>query len=203
LQTPWLRAAILAFPTLLIAVACGNTGPPDPGFIRAPEFTNSSDDRRAWLFSHHATSDSYRLVVTNGVAAITRVGHEPWAMLSQSISAASVETLAGKRLALSIDLKGMLEDETWGEPLEPTGLIVRIQQPVPGSRTHALLGSRRSRTERLPLPAEATPAEWQRYTLEFDAPTDLEKLEVGVLMTTGGTVKFRRPSLRIVGEGRS
>lgn len=198
---PFFRIAAVAMIAWLALAACGGNGQPDPGFIRVADFKRTEADLRAWQFIHHASHDSYELTVSDGSAAITRIGHEPWATLTQSISPEHIERLAGQRLAFSIDLKGALEDETWGDPIEPTGLTARMQQrPGAQSRTHALLGSRRSRSERLPLPADALMPDWQRHTLEFDAPDDLEKLEVGVIMTNGGTLELRHPSLTIVGD---
>lgn len=193
-----IRPLIILAAMLLIA-GCGQS-PHDPGFVRAPDFSAPEGERRPWILSHHASRDSYELTVDQGVAAIRRVGDEPWAFLSQTIAEPSLEQLAGQRLAFSVELRGDLDTAEWGEPFEPPGLMVKMgQRPDANARgAQALLGSERSHSERLPLPGDASLPDWKRYTLEFDTPETLSRLQVAVVMSTGGTLEFRKPSLHIV-----
>jgi len=173
----------------------------DPGLVRAPAFANDSGWlARPWQFAHHASTDSYTLTLADGAARIERVGHEPWSRLSQHIDRKSLPALAGRRMAFSMDIRAELDDSEYGRPIEPPGLVVRIWQETEGDHTlvSALVGSPRSQAERLALAADARIPEWQRHALEFELPETVSRLEISVVMSTGGTLEIRNPSLRVV-----
>jgi hypothetical protein len=184
---------------VLLIAGC-SPQPHDPGFLLGPEFGTREGERRAWTFSHHASTDSYELTVDQGVAAIRRVGPEPWAFFAQTLPEDSIEQLAGRRLVFSVELRGQLDTAEWGKPFEPTGLLAKMwQRPgAGGRRAHALLGSERSHSERLAIPGDASLPDWKRHTLEFDTPESLSRLQIAVVMSTGGTLEIRNPSLHIV-----
>lgn len=195
---PWpLVPALLAL-CLAWLTACGDERP-DPGLITAPGFADESGRLAgAWRFAHHATTGSYRLQVSDGIASIERVGHEPWAMLVQTVPDESLRALAGRRLAFSMDIRADLEDETWGRPLQPTGLSVHTWLQTgdgQASALSAMLGPRQAETRRLALPPDARIPDWTRHTLEFPVPEDVARLEIAVVMSSGGHLQVRNPAL--------
>ena len=148
---------------LLLLCACGAGERYDPGLVQAPGFANESGRlARPWQFAHHASSDSYILSLADGVAAIERVGHEPWARLSQEIDREAIPPFAGRRMAFSADIRADLDDSQYGKPLEPSGLMVRVWQKRPdaGNTFSAMVGSPRSQVERLELAADAQIPQW-------------------------------------------
>ncbi len=192
--------AIALLPAVLLLAACNGDGY-DPGLVRAPDFAGESGRlARPWQFAHHASSDSYTLTLRDGIAAIERVGHEPWARLSQEIDKEALSTIAGSRVAFSVDIRAHLDDSGYGRPIEPTGLMVRVWQEAGGGATlfNAMVGSSRSKIERLELAADARIPEWQRHVLEVQLPQDVSRLEVSAILSTGGRLELRNPSLRAV-----
>lgn len=181
---------------VLLIAGCGEP-PRDPGFVRAPDFSVAAGERLPWIFSHHASDGSYELTIDQGVAAIRRIGAEPWAFLGQTVPEDTINQLAGQRLAFSVELRGRLDSAEWGKPFEPTGLLAKMWQR-PGAGAHALLGSERSHSKRLAIPGDASLPDWKRHTLEFDTPETLSRLQIAVVMSTGGTLELRNPSLHII-----
>jgi hypothetical protein len=192
------RAALRVVTALLVlALLPGCDRAPDPGLVRAPGFADENGRLAApWRFAHHASTDSYRLVVDSGVATIERTGHEPWAMLVQPVPQDLIPELAGRRLAFSMELRAELENETFGPPLKPTALTVQMwHEQRGGGALGGMLGPRQAETARLDLPSAARITDWTRHTLEFTAPDDLSKMEIAVMMTSGGRLQLRRPAL--------
>ncbi|WP_116899183.1 MULTISPECIES: hypothetical protein [unclassified Wenzhouxiangella] len=181
-----------------LLVACGDRSP-DAGLIRAPEFSDDSGRlARPWRFAHHATTDSYRLEIRDGIATIERTGPEPWSQLVQPVPPEQLDSLAGRRLAFSMDIRARLENETFGPPLEPTALTVRMwNKPAAASAgaLGAMLGSRQAESERLALPHDAQISDWRRVTLEFTVPEDIARMEVAAIMASGGRLELRNPAL--------
>lgn len=181
-----------------LLTGCGSA-PVDPGLLKAPRFADESGRlARPWRFAHHASTDSYRLELRDGIASIDRVGHEPWALLAQPIPPETLPSLAGRRLAFSMDVRARLENDTFGPPLKPTALTVQTWlRPGSGSSSplNAMLGPRQAETQRLALPSAAHIPDWERYTLEFTVPENVSRMEVAVMMTSGGRLELRNPSL--------
>ncbi|QOC21532.1 hypothetical protein IC757_10800 [Wenzhouxiangella sp. AB-CW3] len=188
--------------TILVLVGCSADVSHDPGLIAVPGF--SGDDgrlQRPWSFVHHATLGSYDLRIDGDVLSIERTGPEPSSTLAQSLPREVLDKAAGRTLIFAADLKARLEEDTWGPPLSPTGMVVRIQSPPAGGSSHMdarLGGMGRQQTERLDLSSSIQMEEWQRYELEFDVPEDVEQLTVSFAMTAGGTLEIRNPSLTVV-----
>jgi len=195
--------ALTMLACLGLLAACGGEKPHDPGLIRAPEFTEASGRlARAWQFAHHASSDSYLLSVDDGAASIERVGHEPWARLAQEIDRQRLSEVAGRRMAFSMDLRADLDDSVYGKPIEPTGLMARVwQKPAAGSSmVSAMVGSPRSRDKRLGLAPDAQIPQWERRSVEFSVPENVSRIEVSAILSTGGKLELRNPSLRVIDE---
>lgn len=185
---------------LALLAACNPADSHDPGLLQEPEF---GDDRveRPWVFSEHAGGHSYTIEVTGGVAVIRRTGDEPWARLMQSVPADRLSLIAGRRAEFSVQFRAALDGTQWGTPFEPTGLGVKIWT---GGKTdarsrHLGAGSATATVrERLALDPSARIEDWQRHALTFDVPENAERMEVAVIMSTGGRLEIRRPALRVV-----
>ena len=193
-------ACLIAAGTLLMG-ACTTETEHDPGLLAVPGFAGEDGRlQRPWSFVHHASLGSYRLSIDDGVVAIERTGPEPSATLAQSLPAQTVAEIAGRTLVFSADLKARLEEDTWGTPVSPTGMVVRIHSPPAGGANHlsARLGTGRQQSERLDLSPSAQMEHWQRHELEFDVPADAQRLTVSFAMTAGGVLEIRNPSLTIV-----
>jgi len=198
------RAAvsILVFASIAVWIsACSTETAHDPGLLAVPGFTNEDGRlQRPWSFVHHATLGSYRLTVNDGIATIERTGHEPSATLAQSLPREAVAEIGGRTLVFGAELRARLEEETWGPPVSPTGMVVHIHAPPAGGASHlaARLGQTRQLTERLDLPSPHQIDDWQRHELEFDVPEDVERLTVSFFMTSGGVLEIRNPSVTVV-----
>ncbi len=198
LPIPALPAITLSLVLAGLLVACGGRSP-DAGLIQMPRFADDSGRlARPWRFAHHATTDSYRLEIRDGIATIERTGPEPWSQLVQPVTPEHLDSLAGRRLAFSIDIRARLENETFGPPLEPTALTVRMWNKPAASGAGslgAMLGSRQAASERLALPDDAQISDWRRFTLEFTVPSDIARMEVAAIMASGGRLELRNPAL--------
>lgn len=190
------KTALLA--SLVLLCACGAGEPYDPGLVQAPGFANESGRlARPWQFAHHASSDSYTLTLADGVATIERVGHEPWARLSQEIDREAIPPFAGRRMALSADIRAELDDSQYGKPIEPSGLMVRIWQKrqSAGGTVSAMVAAPRSQVERLELAADAQIPQWAPRSVVFDVPENVSRIEISAILSTGGRLELRNPSL--------
>lgn len=198
-----LLAVSLLSSGMLMTAACTTEADNDPDLIAVSGF--AGDDgrlQRPWSFVHHATLGSYRLNVNDGILSIERTGPEPSATLAQSLPAETVAKIGGSTLVFAADLRANLETDTWGTPVSPTGMVVRMHSPPAGGSSHiaARLGTGRQQTVRLDLSPSIRMNDWQRHELEFDVPEDAERLTVSFAMTAGGILEIRNPSLTLVGR---
>lgn len=189
--------------SLLLLCACGAGERYDPGLVQAPGFANESGRlAQPWQFAHHASTDSYILTLAGGVAAIERVGHEPWARLSQEIDREAIPPFAGRRMAFSADIRADLDDSQYGKPIEPSGLMVRIwhKRQGAGSTFSAMVGAPRSQVKRLELAADAQIPQWEPRSVVFSVPKNVSRIEISAILSTGGRLELRNPSLVAVDQ---
>lgn len=188
--------ALLA--SLSMLGACSGDERYDPGLVQAPGFASEAGRlARPWQFAHHASADSYELTLADGIATIERVGHEPWGRLSQEIDRDAIPAFAGRSMAFSADIRAVLDDSQYGKPMEPSGLMVRIwhKRQNAGSTFTAMTAAPRSRVERLELAADARIPQWQRHSVFFEVPDKVSRIEISAILSTGGTLQLRNPSL--------
>ncbi len=174
--------------------------PPPAGVLKNASFMADSRGLPVdWSFQQHANTSSYTLMAADGVATITRIGSEPWGILRQSFRRQDVEPLLGKTLEFSAEIAGEFTDE-YGEPMEPPGLKARVRGVRAGSP--AMLGASTLATASENIDTTAGYLPWRRYSLQFTLPTADKargvEFDVGVLMTTGGVMRVRGPSLVVV-----
>lgn len=197
------RAKALIVSVILLLCGCtsgSDQAEYDPGLIRNPAFGNEQGRlARPWMFTVHADAQSYELEVADGVATIRRTGKEPWARLAQRVPSDGLEALEGSTLTFAMDIRADLNIDQWGEPFEPTALVVKIwtQSGENSIRHRAMTGPKLSLNERLEIDPAASIPEWQRHEIEFIMPDYASRLEVSAVMTTGGTLELRSPSLQI------
>lgn len=170
----------------------------DPGLIQEPQFGDEQGRLlRPWSFSQHAGDPSYEYRIDMGTMTIRRIDVEPWGKLGQRISLEELEP--GETLEFEVEMLPELSEE-YGEPMVPTGLEVNVRgyagnADLPRS---PMMGSARLLSERLPVERVESHPEWAVYTLQFDLPEGATRLEVAVVMSMGGALHLRRPSLRVV-----
>lgn len=199
-----LRGVALLVSAIVLLHGCtsgSDSGQHDPGLIRNATFSAEQDRlARPWMFAVHADGKSYKLEVADAVATIRRTGKEPWARLAQSIPSDRLEALEGRTLAFAMDIRADLNTDEWGEPFEPTALVVKVwtQSGEDSIRHRAMSRPKISLNERLEIDPAASIPDWRRHEIEFIVPKDATRLEVSAVMTTGGTLELRAPSLQII-----
>ena len=164
----------------------------DPGLIQEPDFAAGGEILvRPWTFSQHAGETSYEYEIDGESLWIRRVGVEPWGRLSQRIPAYELEGV--EALMFSLELRGALTDE-WGDAFEPTGPGISIWG-YEGPSRQSLLGPSLLVRERVELEPGDVTSQWERHEVCVELPGQVTRLEVSVVMSLGGELGVRRPSL--------
>lgn len=165
----------------------------DPGFAIPGEL--EEHPLQHWHLTQHAGEASYELRFGGSMIKLLRVGSEPWGVLQQHLDGSD---FAGKTLEFSAELAGDLDDD-WGPPIQATGLTVTVlgfapqDVPMMGKRHLLVQGADPG------LPAGAI--DWQRHSIRFEVPEGRElELLVGVMLTRGGELRIRNPSLQVIAE---
>ncbi|MET1080761.1 MAG: hypothetical protein ABWY06_22345 [Pseudomonas sp.] len=201
-----IRSVLFSLATLLLCACSPSVGTPayiapEPGLIGNPRFESKANKpnkiAEPWLTSQHAGVPSYEFSSLDGVLSIKRVDEQVWAHLAQRID---VSQLHGQTLEFSVELSGTL-DQSHGEPLGPTGLGLTLRGKTPDQPrsmpNRAILFNQSSE------PGMSVGAQdWQRQSLRFKVPTTEEardvEAELYIVMTLGGELKARGPSLQVV-----
>lgn len=170
---------------------------PDPGFLKAADFPLTEQGRlEGWSFTQHSSNISYSITVDDGVLSITRTGEEPWGKVRQVIRKDELKALQGKTLVFSADIKADFTSE-WGQAMEPPALSVLLKGARQGASPFA--GASTLINKKEPVASLDVGSYWQRYQLEFTVPpageVTLNSLELSFVMTEGGTMYIRGPSL--------
>jgi hypothetical protein len=171
----------------------------DGGLLKDPAFAMPGEleehPLQHWHLSQHAGDPSYELRFGGSMIKLLRVGSEPWGVLQQHLDGSD---FAGKTLEFSAELAGDLDDD-WGPPIQATGLTVTVlgfapqDVPMMGKRHLLVRGSDPG------LPTGSI--DWQRHSIRFEVPVGRElELLVGVMLTRGGELRIRNPSLQVITE---
>lgn len=169
----------------------------DGGVLQDPAFAvpgeTEASPLRHWQFSQHVGEPSYELRFGNGMIRILRTGSQPWGILQQHMHA---DEWAGKTLEFSAELSGELDDR-WGPPMQPTGLTVTVMGF--GPQDMPMMGKRHLLVRESEPGLDAGSHDWQRLAIRFEVPEGRElELLVGLLLTRGGELAIRNPSLRVI-----
>lgn len=168
---------------------------PEPGLIRNQSFEQSTRGIADWRLIQHANADSYKAHSEGGVVRITRTGKEPWGAFSQLFRTRDIDPLRGQTLVFSVDVAGEFTDE-FGASTFPTeiSVLVRGVSFAEGGQSRLLV------EEKMELESGDKLA-WRRYDVPVKLPSPSEaqflNLEVGVIMTKGGHLYMRAPSLQV------
>ncbi|MBU2886529.1 hypothetical protein KO507_12220 [Gilvimarinus agarilyticus] len=170
---------------------------PAPGFIEFANFPVNEQGRlEGWSFSQHSSNTSYSITVYEGELNITRTGEEPWGKVGQLFRGQVLESLQGKTLVFSAEVKADFTSE-WGQAMEPAALAVLLKGR--NMNSPLLGGSSVLSSLKEPILTDDNSAHWQRYQVEFTVPpaedVSVTSLEVSFLMTEGGTMYVRGPAL--------
>ncbi len=167
----------------------------DSGLFKSPDFAPGDTGRSLghWNTGQHALGGSYDFTSADGVLTIRRTGHEPWGSVAQDFPA---EAYIGKRMRLSMEVSAELDD-SWGEPIQPSGLVVRVTGY--GPKDPPMMGARILVSETSRPGLGIGNHDWQELSLEFEVPESLHvKLRAGVQLTSGGVLRARNPRLEVI-----
>lgn len=139
---------------------------------------------RHWQIAQHGSSGSFEFEVAEGVLEIRRIGHEPWFLFRQKLSA---RDLAGKQVMFGVDLK--LDPPPSEKALHSkhaSGMKIRV--------TPRIQGPQRSTFE--PDSTNGVAA-WQAQYIVLDLPEDLRSIQFDLIHQTKGTMQVRNPFIRL------
>ena len=168
--------------------------PPEGNLLINPDFELAANGTiQSWRLSQHTGPVSYSAGVENKEVRLERINKEPWGVLSQTFRNKAMVPLQGKRLRFSAELKVDFTDE-YGPPFEAAGISVMLTGISAGQSSRRLL------LELLePVDAGMKSQGWQRRTVDFDLPDAASaawlELQLGFIMTHGGSLGIRRPYL--------
>lgn len=185
-------------------IACSDTAsqpaaqtPSLRNLLDAPGFEGENGRLdRSWTFIHHANTDSFTLTLQDGEALLRRIGKEPWSRLTQSVSGPELEARAGSWMAFSAELMAELDSRPWAPLVGSSGFIVQVVRQPPEDFRARLMGQRNIEEHLLEIEPDVQIPEWQEHVLEFYVPEDVQRIDVSIIMASGGWFKFRNPVLR-------
>lgn len=143
------------------------------------ELTLAGDRDQRWELSQHTGPLSFELFSSDGELSIARIGSEPWMLLKQTVQD---PRLAGSTLIYSVELKGEGLSGNFG--FEPkAGLYTRI-----GTGGRAKLA---------PQSPNTGDWDWQPFTEQIELPAAVDRVQVGFVHQTGGSLGARNPRLSL------
>ena len=148
-----------------------------------PEFQTLGDRGSVWRYRQHTGERSFSTVSEEGTLTFSRIGGEPWAVLSQKITS---PLLSGREVIYSVDLKGDVSADVNHAFGAKSGLYLRR-----GFRRDA------SQAEHGPNVGQW---DWQRVSIAATLAASHESVEVGFLYQGGaGALSAKNPTLQLVG----
>ena len=156
----------------------------DPVFVQR----NSTGVFLYWASSQHAGEKSFEPEFDRGVLTITKTGTQPWFYFRQTVAA---EALAGKKLALSAELKLDMPES----PMRTVGGGIKIV-----ARSSSLQGRKlllRSTFDHQPHNGKT---DWYPVQVVVQLPAKTSTVDVGFLHQADGTLQVRNPSFQLVDE---
>lgn len=145
------------------------------------EFQTVGDPERLWRYRQHAGQLSFSAISDGGELTFSRIGSEPWAVLSQRISS---PLLSGREVVYSADLKGDISGEVTHAFGAKSGLYLQ-----PGPRRGANMADHEPNLGQW---------DWQRVTISASVPQSIDYVEVGFIYQGGAGLLFaKNPSLKL------
>ena len=147
-----------------------------------PEFKTVSDRESVWRYRQHTGDRSFSTLSEDGTLTFARIGGEPWAVLSQTITS---PLLIGREVVYSVDLKGDVSAAVTHAFGSKSGLYLRR-----GFRRDA------SQAEHEPNVGQW---DWQRVSISATLANSHDSVEVGFLYQGGaGALSAKNPTLELV-----
>jgi hypothetical protein len=148
-------------------------------------FSTLSNPRsqRQWLSSEHAAGQTFEYSASDGILKIFKTGGEPWFLLSQSPDPAK---LAGKRITFGAELKLDLQMPT-DHAFTPGG----------GLSLFARKGGKVVINSTLEHEPRLGTTEWIPVSVTVKVPPGTDRLRVGFLHQAEGTLRVRKPYLKL------
>lgn len=147
-----------------------------------PKFETLGRRGSVWRYSQHTGNRSFATTVEDGRINFSRIGDEPWGIVSQTITDS---LLSGRTVRYSADLKGDVSNiVTHGFGAE-SGLYLRYGQ-----------GRATTLAEHEPNVGQW---DWQRVALEVRVPEGFDQIKVGFVYQGGeGVLSARAPKVELL-----
>mgnify|MGYP001818286326 CR=1 FL=1 len=151
-------------------------------------FSTLSNPRsqREWLSSEHAAGQTFEYSASDGILKIFKTGGEPWFLLTQSPDPA---TLGGKRITFGAELKLDLQKPT-DHAFTPGGGLALLARK--GGKV--VINSTLDHEPRLGT------TEWLPMSITVKIPPGTDTLRVGFLHQAEGTLRVRKPFLKLAAK---
>ena len=147
-----------------------------------PEFQTVGDRESVWRYRQHIGERSFSTVSEEGTLTVTRIGREPWGVLSQKIIS---PLLTGREVVYSVDLKGDVSADANHAFGAKSGLYLRR-----GFRKDASLAEHEPNVGQW---------DWKRVSIAATLADSHESIEVGFLYQGGaGALSAMHPTLQLV-----
>jgi hypothetical protein len=189
-----LLQTILTLATVTALGACSaDTGesacaPRGKNLLQDLTFSTLSNPRsqRKWLSSEHAAGQTFEYSASDGILKIFKTGGEPWFLLTQSPDPA---TLGGKRVTFGAELKLDLQMPT-DHAFTPGGGLALLAR----KGGDVVINSSLEHEPRLGT------TEWLPVSITVKIPPGTDTLRVGFLHQAEGTLRVRKPFLKLAAK---
>ena len=164
----------------------GNTN-----LLQNPDFgmTGGGGYPTHWYGVQHAGERAYKVSVRQGELSIDKEGQQHWKVVKQRVDP---ESLAGKSVLFSAEMRQNMTDEGWTQTLEPGGglsVVIRGTEPQSPRRKKLLFSSSLEHEPKLGK------FDWTPVQVGFDVPAGATRIEVGFLHQANGDMTVRNPVL--------
>ena len=150
--------------------------------IADPLFATTDDTASQWRYNQHAGNKSFRVDAMGGTITFKRVGSEPWAVFTQTITD---ERLDGATIRYTADLRGDVSPDVSHFFGAKAGLFLQL-----GKNPNAFMGDQDPSNGQW---------DWQTYSVTKTLPVGENSVSVGFIHQAGeGAIQARNPSLVLV-----
>ena len=153
-----------------------------PHLIADPTFTTINDIGSQWRYRQHAGDQSFTIEAEDEVITFRRIGSEPWAVFTQTITD---ERLSGATIRYSADLRGDVSPDVSHAFGAKAGLFLQL-----GKNPNAFMGDQDPSNGQW---------DWQTYSVTKTLRVGEDSVSVGFIHQAGeGAIQARNPSLVLV-----